>query len=88
MFYVYFLKSKKNGKYYVGSTHCLEIRLKGHNAGKVRSTKGLVPHEFVYAEKCLTKHAARMREFEIKKRKSRRYIETLIHGKQQETTFQ
>lgn len=43
MFYVYFLLSTRNGDVYVGSTENVENRLKRHNSGKVKSTKGYRP---------------------------------------------
>jgi putative endonuclease len=52
MFYVYFLKSLKNGDLHVGSTEDVEKRLSLHNAGKVKSTQFCKPwklleyHEF------------------------------------------
>jgi len=78
MFFLYILKSNKNGKYYIGSTHNLENRLKEHNSGKIRSTKGLIPLEIVYTESYLTNTDARKRESCMKRRKSRKYIESLI----------
>ena len=78
MFFMYILKSKKNGKYYIGATHCLEVRLKQHNAGKIRSTKGLVPLEIVYSENYATNSEARKRESYVKRRKSRKFIDALM----------
>ena len=40
MFTVYVLKSASLGKRYVGSTGNLQARLRLHNQGKVRATKG------------------------------------------------
>jgi putative endonuclease len=85
MFFVYILKSKKNGKYYVGSTHHLENRLKEHNSEKVRSTKGLIPLEIIYTESYATNTEARKRENCIKKRKSRKYIESLLRADNDKT---
>ena len=79
MFYIYILKSIKNGKYYIGSTRNLEKRLKEHNSGKMKSTKGLIPWEIVHTESVSTNSEARKRESYIKKRKSRKYIEALIN---------
>ncbi|MBU0629511.1 MAG: GIY-YIG nuclease family protein [Candidatus Margulisbacteria bacterium] len=81
MFFMYILRSKKNGKYYVGATHCLEKRLRQHNAGKIRSTKGLIPLEIVYSESYTTNSEARKRESCLKRRKSRKFIESLITTK-------
>jgi len=78
MYFVYILKSLKNGRYYIGSTRDLKKREKEHNWGKIKSTKRLKPLEIVYFEEFPTNSEARKRELEIKKRKSRIYIETLI----------
>jgi len=39
-FYVYILKSTIANRRYIGSCEDIQIRLKEHNAGKVRSSKG------------------------------------------------
>ncbi|MEA3493169.1 MAG: GIY-YIG nuclease family protein [Candidatus Margulisiibacteriota bacterium] len=80
MFYLYILKSSKNGKHYIGSTSNPEKRLKKHNAGKIRSTKGLIPLKIVYTECYSTNSDARKRESYIKRQKSRRYIESLFNN--------
>jgi len=78
MFYVYILKSAKNGKYYIGSTKDLSGRLRAHNSGKVRSTKNLTPMDIVHFEDYSANIEARRREIEIKRKKSIRYIESLF----------
>ncbi len=62
MFYAYILKSEKDGGYYFGSTSNLENRLKTHNAGKVRSTKGRRLWKLHYFEKYNYKQEAMKRE--------------------------
>ena len=66
MFYTYILISEKDGKYYYGSCSDLELRLKQHNAGKVRSTKGRRPLRIHYSEEFLTKLEAVRRELFFK----------------------
>lgn len=66
MAFAYVLKSLKDGKFYYGSTNNLELRLKAHNAGKVRSTKARRPLVLHYQEEFETKHEARMREIFFK----------------------
>ena len=48
MYYVYVLKSKKDGSIYIGYTHDLVRRLKEHNNGKNISTKYKSPFEVGY----------------------------------------
>ncbi|MEA3464213.1 MAG: GIY-YIG nuclease family protein, partial [Patescibacteria group bacterium] len=52
MFYVYVLKSKKDGQFYIGSTNDLKKRLRFHNKGRVFATKTRIPFELVYYEAC------------------------------------
>jgi putative endonuclease len=42
-FYTYILKSQSHGNYYYGSSHDVEKRLKEHNNGEVKYTKGRRP---------------------------------------------
>jgi putative endonuclease len=55
--------------------------LERHNLGWGRFTKGGIPWKLVYFEKCQTKQAALKREKELKSKKSRNYIESLISDK-------
>lgn len=47
MYYTHILRSCKNGDIYIGSTNNLKNRIKQHNSGKVRSTKGYTPWELL-----------------------------------------
>lgn len=78
MFYTYILQSERNGRYYIGSTGNLDSRLKRHNAGEMKSTRSYIPYKVVYCEKFDRLIEARGRESEIKKRKSRKHIESLV----------
>jgi putative endonuclease len=66
MFYCYVLKSLKDYKYYYGHTGDLNLRLKEHNDGKVKSTKGRRPFVIHYYETFETKAGAAKREFFFK----------------------
>ena len=68
MFYVYLLKSRKDGRFYLGSTNDLRKRFTAHNAGAVPSTSGRTPFVLVYYEAYAEEHDARMRESQLKKR--------------------
>lgn len=67
MFFVYVLKSEKDGSTYVGFTSDLEVRLSSHNAGKTKSLRSKLPMKLVYYEAYLTKSQAIEREQELKK---------------------
>jgi putative endonuclease len=77
-YWVYILESKRNHQYYVGQTDDVADRLSRHNKGKVISTKPFIPWVLVYSEDFRTRSEAVKREREIKARKSRKYIESLI----------
>jgi putative endonuclease len=62
MFYAYILKSLKDGTYYKGSTDNLQKRIKQHNSGKVKYTKGHLPYQLHYLEEFETRSEALKRE--------------------------
>ena len=78
MYFTYILYSKSKDNYYIGQTHDLKLRLERHNSGWSRSTKTGIPWQLVYYEEHETKSEAIKREYEIKRKKSRKYIESLI----------
>jgi putative endonuclease len=82
IFSIYILKSLKDGSYYVGSTNNLEDRFKRHNEGRVAFTKPRRPWKLVYFEEHSSRSSVTKREYEIKKHKSREFIETLIKSSQ------
>jgi putative endonuclease len=67
-----------SGRYYVGSCSNPQKRLQQHNAGRTPSTKPFRPWELIYTETFNTNSEALKRELQIKKMKSRKYIEGLI----------
>ena len=67
MFYVYILKSLKDGNLYTGSTGDLKKRLWEHNSGLNKSTKPRRPFILIYYEACLAEDDARKRERALKK---------------------
>ena len=76
--YVYIFCSEKIPKFYVGHTENLDIRLGQHNSGRNIATKAGIPWTLEYTEIFPTKAEAAIRKTEIKKKKSRKYIEQLI----------
>jgi len=77
-YYLYVLRSEKNGQYYIGSTGSLEDRLERHNGGRSKSTKSGIPWQPVYIEEFSNRSEAVKREKKIKSCKSRTRIERLI----------
>ena len=78
MWCVYIIYSHKIDRYYTGYTDDLEWRIERHNCGWGKYTKRGIPWELKYDEKYQTKSEAIKREREIKRKKSRKYIEELI----------
>ena len=80
MYYVYILKSVKNGRYYVGCTNDIERRLLEHNSGYSKGSRLNAPFELLFKEEYNSLTEARGREKSIKMKKSRKYIKSLING--------
>ncbi|MGB3094836.1 MAG: GIY-YIG nuclease family protein [Microgenomates group bacterium] len=78
MYYMYILRSTKDGSFYIGSTSNLKERLNRHNSGRSKYTKARRPWNLAYSEIYLTLSEARKREFHLKSLKSRIVIEKLI----------
>ncbi|MDX9771322.1 MAG: GIY-YIG nuclease family protein [Tenuifilaceae bacterium] len=79
-YFTYILESELNGRYYVGSCQDVAARLKRHNEGATPSTKPYRPWRVAWTQQHDCKEAALRREREIKRMKSRQYIERLIAG--------
>ena len=77
---VYIIYSEKSDKYYTGSCEDLSIRIAQHNAGRNKSTKPGIPWIIKHTEVFNSLKEARAREAQIKKMKSRKYIESLINS--------
>ncbi|MEX6689569.1 GIY-YIG nuclease family protein [Danxiaibacter flavus] len=76
--YTYILYSEKIDKYYIGACTDMQRRLYEHNIGHSKFTKTGMPWTIVYTEEFDTLLQAKQRELQIKKMKSRKYIEGLI----------
>ena len=62
MYYVYILKSLKDGDYYTGFAEDLKRRIGEHRQGKVRSTKHRRPLQLICYEAYLDQESAMGRE--------------------------
>ena len=79
MAYVYILQSKRNGKYYIGSTAGkIESRVRKHQQGGVPFTRRNLPVELVLAQQCSNMKVAREIEKKLKGFKRRDYIEKIV----------
>jgi len=80
MYYVYILKSLKDGRYYVGSKSDLNSRIEYHNSGKQRSTKSRIPFILAYSEEFEEKAIGLKREKQIKSYKGGIAFKKMIDG--------
>jgi putative endonuclease len=78
---MYILFSEKLNKYYIGACIDMERRLYEHNIGHSKFTSLGVPWKLVYREEFTNLAEAKKRELQVKKMKSRKYIEELIANK-------
>jgi len=79
-YYIYILKSRKDGNLYIGQTGNLDKRLNAHYSGKVNSTRHRLPLELVYREKFVNRSQAIRREKELKSIESRDFKRFLREG--------
>ncbi len=77
--FVYILISEKDGTLYVGCTKNLKNRLRGHNAGNVRSTKSKIPWKIIRSEEYESLSIASKREKFLKSGLGRRVVRNLCH---------
>jgi len=66
MYYVYILKSKKDGRMYTGFSMDLRQRVADHNNGKSSYTKNFRPWKLIYYEAFLSEKDAKQRERNLK----------------------
>ena len=77
-FFVYILRSEKDGKLYTGYTTDLSQRLNEHNEGKVNSTRNRRPFILIYYESCMDHKDALHREKYLKTTYGKRYIKNRL----------
>ena len=82
--FVYILYSQSKGQYYVGSTGNVIDRLTRHNQGRSKATKAGRPWQLVFKKQFQDRSSAYRYEMNVKKQKSRKYIEQLICGPENE----
>lgn len=80
-FGVYILKSRRNGRYYIGSTDNICRRIQEHIDGKVAATKNTRPFKLAAFIPCKTRIIAWQAEYRLKKYKRRDILEEVIKDK-------
>lgn len=74
MFYIYVLRSRKNGRFYIGLTKNLKKRLAEHNRGRSKATRYIRPLELIYKERYSTRSDAAKREKFLKMGQGRAWL--------------
>ena len=77
MFFVYAIQSEKDGRIYVGMCGDVAVRLKEHNAGKTKSTKGYMPWRLIYSIRLESRVEARKREIYLKSGVGKEYLKSM-----------
>ena len=78
-YYVYVIQSKLDGRLYKGYTKRLQERIKEHNDGKTKSTKGYRPWRLVYTEEFDNLTDALKREKFLKTGIGREFLKHIIN---------
>ena len=73
-YFVYVLESEIDGRLYKGHTCDIDKRIKEHNSGKTKSTKGYKPWKLVYFEIFDTREEAVLREKYFKTGSGREFL--------------
>lgn len=74
MWQVYVLRSEVHDRFYIGMCSDFEQRLKEHNAGKTKSTKGYRPWRLFFKKEIADRRKAREREKYLKSGVGREFI--------------
>jgi putative endonuclease len=78
MYYVYVIKSSKDGKLYTGCTEDLKKRFSEHNNHEVAATKDRGPFDLIYYEASLDRTDAFTREKYLKTGMGKRYLKNRL----------
>ncbi|MEI7810454.1 MAG: GIY-YIG nuclease family protein [bacterium] len=75
--YVYILKNQ-NGRFYIGSTMNLELRMRQHLSGQTISTRRMGVLEMVFYQEYKNLKVARKIEYKLKNLKRHDYIASIV----------
>jgi len=78
MYYVYVLKSEKDGNWYTGYTNDLQKRILEHKKKLVFSTKDRTPLTLIYCECSLNEKDAKAREKYLKSGMGKKYLKNRL----------
>ncbi len=77
-YYVYVLRSGKDGRFYTGSTHDLREWVRLHNTGAVNSTRPRRPLELIFYEAYPNEYDAKRREAYLKTAKGKSALRVML----------
>lgn len=77
-YFIYVLKSVKDGNFYIGYSENPERRLKQHNAGETRSLFRRRPLVLIYKEEFTNELEARRREKFLKSGQGRKFLKQFL----------
>lgn len=77
VFCIYIMRSKKDGRLYIGSGVNAEESVKRHNFGDNRATNGQRPWVLLYQEGFVTKPEAVQREWFLKSNEGKAFVTSL-----------
>uniref|UniRef100_F4C1B0 Excinuclease ABC C subunit domain protein n=1 Tax=Sphingobacterium sp. (strain 21) TaxID=743722 RepID=F4C1B0_SPHS2 len=77
IYYVYAIRSERDGRIYVGLSQNVEKRLNEHNEGRTKSTKGYIPWKLIYKEEVGNRLTARKREKYYKSGIGKEFLKSL-----------
>jgi putative endonuclease len=80
MHYLYILKSKKNGKYYIGETSNIQRRVEDHQRGRSSFGKRNKEIILIYTQEVADRSNAKRIEAFFKKQKSHLFIDRFLAG--------
>jgi len=80
-YYIYIIQSKVDNRLYVGLSKNINKRVKEHNFGQTKSTKGYRPWNLVYFEFVGSRIKARKREKYFKSGCGKEYIKKYLGSK-------
>ena len=79
-YFLYIIQSEIDDSFYIGTTQNLDDRISRHNQGRSKYTKQKRPWNLVYTEEHPDRSSTMKKEYALKRRKSREYIESLIES--------
>jgi putative endonuclease len=77
-YFVYVLKSSKDSTFYIGISKDPNNRLKEHNFGDSKYTKGHRPYKLIYQEEFSNRIEARKREKYFKSGEGREFLKSFL----------